>query len=91
MQGLELCPPPLCAGEDLPPAQDLPHSPPTPPVPCHHNKESESSSGQEGIRADTSINMGPQVPCTALPTGSSPSLPVLHSSSKLVIYIYIYI
>ena len=54
--------------------------PPTPPVPCHHNKESESSSGQEGIRADTSINMGPQVPCTALPTGSSTSLPVLHST-----------
>jgi len=89
MQDLELYPLPLCAGEGLHPAQDLPHSSSTPPVPCHHNKESESSSGQEGIRADTSINMGPQVPCTALPTASSPSLPVLQSSSKLVIYIYI--
>ena len=30
-----------------------------PPVPSHHNTESESSSGQEGSRADTSTNMGP--------------------------------
>ena len=45
-QGLELSAPPLCAQEDLTPAQHQPFSHPTPPAPFHQFPQPKDNSGQ---------------------------------------------
>ena len=61
MQGLKLSAPPLCAQEELPPALDLPFSPPTSPTPLHQFPEAANTTVQEEIRAAvcTGIHVGP--------------------------------
>ena len=95
MQGLELSLPSLCAQEDLPPAHDLPLSPPTPPAPFHQFPEPESTYEHEGIRTAAGIgtHVGPQVLCTILPpnlAASLPSSPMLHSSGGELVINYSY-
>ena len=72
-QGLELPAPPLCAQEDLTPANQQPLSLPTPPAPFHQFPQLEDMSGQARRRA-TAGEMGARVTCTIVPSASQPSL-----------------
>lgn len=72
-QGLELSAPPLCAQEDLTPANQQPLSLPTPPAPFHQFPQPEDTSGQARRRGD-GTQMGARVMCTIVPSASQPSL-----------------
>ena len=63
MQGLYLPNPPPVATTDLPPAQEQPLAPPTPPGPSHQFAEPEDTTGQARIRTSTGLGtrVGPRV------------------------------
>ena len=89
-QGLELSAPPLCAQEELTPAQRQPLSPPTPPAPFHQFPQTKDTSGQARRKATAGAAtlIGSRVTCAVLPSHLSASLPHSHSE-QVIVYNYV--
>ena len=88
MQGLKLTAPPLCCSEDLPPAQDQPSFPTSPPGPRYEVTEPEDTTGQAKRRATSSTTgnrVGPQVSCTELSSDAAASIPPLSHAATITV------